>query len=68
MQLGEKLMWEGRAYIVRGFTPMSVPERRVLLDDAKTGRRIWASLADVQKRFDVRPSSAATERRNGHSS
>ena len=48
MQIGDLVTYQGRAYLLRGLEPMSVPDRRALLDDAKTGERVMAPLQEVQ--------------------
>jgi hypothetical protein len=40
MKIGDLVLYLGRAHYVRGFEPMSLPDRRVLLEDAETGERV----------------------------
>ena len=47
MEIGDLVTWNGRAYYLRGLEPMSVPERRVQLEDAETGELVTAPLAEV---------------------
>jgi hypothetical protein len=47
MEIGDNVMYLGRRYVLRGLDPMSVDERRALLEDALTGERIWVPLADL---------------------
>ena len=44
MEIGDNVMYLGRRYVLRGLDPMSVDERRALLEDALTGERIWVPL------------------------
>jgi hypothetical protein len=37
MQIGEVLTYQGRSYVLIGLEPMSVPDRRVDLQDSETG-------------------------------
>ena len=50
MTIGDVVTYQGRSYVLRGLEPMSVPERRAELEDAETGERILASLAEVSRR------------------
>jgi len=47
MEIGETVIWRGRTCIVRGFTPMGVPDRQVDLEDAETGEQLRAPLDEV---------------------
>ena len=47
MEIGETVIWQGRTCIVRGFTPMGVPDRQVDLEDAETGEQLRAPLDEV---------------------
>ena len=48
MEIGDIVMYRGRAYVLRGLDPMSVDNRRALLEDARSGDRMWVSLAEVE--------------------
>jgi len=37
MEIGEVLNYDGRAYVLLGLQPMSVPDRRAELEDTETG-------------------------------
>jgi hypothetical protein len=37
MKIGEVLTYNGRTYVLLGLEPMSVPDRRVELEDTQTG-------------------------------
>ncbi len=47
MEIGDVVTWSGRRWIVRGFDPVSVTERTVLLEDPDTGERVSVPLEDV---------------------
>jgi hypothetical protein len=46
MEIGKVLNYDGRAYVLLGMEPMSVPDRRAELQDTETGEvvRIPCSL------------------------
>ena len=48
MKIGDLVTWSGRAYYLRGLEPMSVPDRRVQLEDAETGELVTAPLREVE--------------------
>lgn len=39
-QLGERVLIDGRVYVVCGFSPMSVQPPRLLLEDAASGAQV----------------------------
>ncbi len=47
MKIGNLVTYKGRAYVLRGLEPMSVPNRRVELEDSETGEVIVVPLAEV---------------------
>jgi hypothetical protein len=47
MEIGDLVTYQGRAYVLRGLEPMSVPNRRVELEDPESGEVIVAPLAEV---------------------
>ena len=47
MKIGDLVIYQGRAYILRGLDPMGVPDRRVELEDAERGEHISVPLAEV---------------------
>ncbi|MGB2952778.1 MAG: hypothetical protein WBB74_05225 [Gaiellaceae bacterium] len=49
MEIGERVKYRGRVCVVRGLEPMSVPDRRVELEDAETGERLLAPVAEVEQ-------------------
>ena len=48
MKIGDLVLYLGRAYYLRGLDPMSVPDRRAILEDAETGQELQVPLADVE--------------------
>jgi hypothetical protein len=47
VEIGDLVIYQGRAYVLRGLEPMSVPDRRAELEDPATGEIVMAPLADV---------------------
>ena len=50
MRIGDHVMYDGRLYVVVGLDPMSVPGRRVDLEDVETGERRRVPLAELAPR------------------
>jgi hypothetical protein len=50
MEIGDLVTYQDRAYILRGFDPMGVPDRYAELEDPETGERISVPLAEVSTR------------------
>ncbi len=48
VNIGDRVLYEGRLYVLRGLDPMSVPDRSVLLEDAFEGGVIRVPLKDVE--------------------
>ncbi len=48
MQIGDTVTWRGKAYVLRGFEPMSVDDRRAELEDPDTGEWILVPLEEVR--------------------
>ena len=48
MKIGDLVHYLGRRYYVRGFEPMSLPDRRALLEDAETGERFDAPVDELE--------------------
>jgi hypothetical protein len=48
MKLGNLVLYQGRTYYLRGLDPMSVPDRRVFLEDAETGEEVAAPATEVE--------------------
>jgi len=47
MEIGDHVTWNGRAWILRGLEPMSVPQRHAHLEHPVTGERVRAPLLEV---------------------
>ncbi len=47
MEIGTRVLWNGRVHHLRGWDPMGVPDRRADLEDAETGLLTVAPLAEV---------------------
>jgi hypothetical protein len=47
MKIGDLVTYQGRAYVLRGLEPMSVPNRRAELEDPETGELVVVPLAEV---------------------
>ena len=50
MEIGNLVTYHGRAYVLRGFDPMGVPDRHAELEDPESGERISVPLAEVSPR------------------
>jgi hypothetical protein len=48
MNIGDLVLYQGRAHYLRGLDPMSVPNRRAVLEDAETGEEVHAPIAELQ--------------------
>jgi hypothetical protein len=48
-QIGDRVRFRGRVFVVRGISPMSAAHRRVHLEDTDSGEQVEASLDDVQR-------------------
>ena len=57
MEIGDLVIYRGRACYLRGFEPMSVPDRRVELEVAGSGEHLPAPLAHVEPGVDAPPAS-----------
>ena len=47
VKIGDLVTYEGKAYVLRGLEPMSVPDRRAELEDPESGEVIVVPLAEV---------------------
>ena len=47
MKIGDLVTYKGRAYVLRGLEPMSMPNRRAELEDPDSGEVIAAPLDEV---------------------
>ena len=50
MNIGDLVLYQGRAFYLRGLDPMGVPERRAIVEDAETGEELQVPLGDVEPR------------------
>jgi hypothetical protein len=48
MKIGDPVLHQGRRYYLRGLDPMSVPNRRAVLEDAHTGEETMALIAELE--------------------
>jgi hypothetical protein len=53
MKIGDLVLYQGRAYYLRGLDPMSVLDRKVFLEDAETGEELTAPAAEVEPSDDA---------------
>ena len=47
MKIDDLVLYQGRLYYLRGLDPMSVPDRRVILEDPETGDERAVPAGDV---------------------
>ena len=47
LKIGDLVLYDGRPHYVRGFEPMSVPERRVTLEDVETGQEVRVPIGEL---------------------
>ncbi len=57
MKIGDLVLFQGRSYVLRGLDPMGVPERRVILEDPKTGQELAAPAEEVSRAEPCPPSA-----------
>jgi hypothetical protein len=50
MKIGDLVLFHGRAFYLRGLDPMSVPDRRAILEDPETGQEVRVPLDEVEPR------------------
>jgi hypothetical protein len=50
MNIGDLVLFHGRAFYLRGLDPMSVPDRRAILEDPETGREVRVPFDEVEPR------------------
>ena len=48
MRINDLVLYLGRLHYLRGLDPMSVPNRRAILEDAETGEEVSAPVAEVE--------------------
>jgi hypothetical protein len=61
MEIGDLVTWRVRAYHLRGIEPMSVPDRRAHLEDARTGELVTAPLRELHERPPDRDDGGFTD-------
>jgi hypothetical protein len=49
MKIGTAVTHRGRPCVLRGLDPMSVDDRRALIEDQHTGEHFWVPLAEVEE-------------------
>ncbi len=49
MKIGDLVTYQGRAYVLRGLEPMSMPNRRAELEDPESGEVIVVPLVEVSQ-------------------
>ena len=52
MEIGDLVTYKGRAYVLRGLEPMSVPDRHAELEDPESGERLSVPFEEVSERPD----------------
>jgi hypothetical protein len=52
--IGERVTFFGRAYFVRGFSPMSITPPSIQLEDAQTGEQLDVALDELTGKLPVR--------------
>ena len=57
MNIGDLVLYQGRLHYLRGLDPMSVPDRRVILEDPETGEEVAAPADDVSAAEPFPPSA-----------
>ena len=48
LSIGDLVLYNGRRYYLRGIDPMSVSDRRALLEDAETGEHVRVPYEEVE--------------------
>jgi hypothetical protein len=49
MKIGSPVTYRGRPCVLRGLDPMSVDDRRAMLEDQHTGECFWVLLLEVEE-------------------
>lgn len=47
LHIGDRVTFYGRAYIVRGFSPMSITRPTIHLEDAQTGEQLEVAIDEL---------------------
>jgi len=61
-RIGDRLMFRGRTFVVRGFSPMSAVPRRLHLEDVATHEWIEPTVDDVRADISSAPGKSWEER------
>jgi len=48
MKIGDLVLYQGGRYYLRGFDPMSVSNRKALLEDAETGEEVSVPVDEIE--------------------
>ena len=48
MKIGDLVLHQGRSYFLRGLDPMSVPDRRAIIEDAHTGEERSVPIEELE--------------------
>jgi hypothetical protein len=48
MNIGDLVLHQGRRYYLRGLDPMSLPDRRAMLEDAETGEQVSVPFEEIE--------------------
>ena len=48
MKIGDLVLHDGRRYYLRGLDPMSVPDRKAILEDALTGEPRMVPIDEIE--------------------
>lgn len=49
MKIGDKVTYQGRLYVLRGFDPVSVSPRHVYLEETESGETVVVLLDDIER-------------------
>lgn len=60
-RIGDRLVFRGRTFVVRGFSPMSLVPRRLQLEDVETHEWLEASVDDVRADISSVPGKGQEE-------
>jgi len=49
MRIGDRVLYDGRLYVLRGVEPMSVDERKAEIEDPETGERLKVLWDEIEE-------------------
>ena len=49
MRIGDTVIYQGKACVLRGLDPMGIPDRRADIEDAETGVLLRVRVADLSQ-------------------